>query len=228
MYRLSIILFVVIFFIGCSSKHEVKLDRALDNTIVVDRHIQKTEKITIRDENETKILLTASYLNAEESFEDDDNRINEKFIIGLYRADGIKDADLISDEQNLTIHIAYPKPTKRDHFTRKERKKRAKGVSRLPLVVKRLPHSDKLLKDMSFINNWSSYYLVEFPHSINKRFYLTYQNKTHGFTIKKIVKSKKSLKSEKNQKIKKGKKVVKKKIIYKKYRLYFSKKGKYL
>jgi len=222
MYRLSIILFVVIFFIGCSSKHEIKLDRALNKTIIVDRHIQKTEKITIRDENETKILLTASYLNAEESFEDDDNRVNEKFIIGLYRADGIKDADLISDEQNLTIHIAYPKPIKRDHFTRKERKKRAKGVSRLPLVVKKLSQSDKLLKDMSFINNWSNYYLVEFPHSIDKKFYLTYQNKTHGFTIKKIVKSKK------DTKIKKDKKVTEEKIIYTKYLLYFSKKGKYL
>jgi hypothetical protein len=213
---------VAIFFIGCSSKHEVKLDKALDKTITVDRHIQKTEKITIRDENETKILLTASYLNAEESFKDDDNRVNEKFIIGLYRADGMKDTDLISDEQNLTIHIAYPKPTKRDHFTRKELKKRAKGVSRLPIVVQKLSQKDKLLKDMSFINNWSSYYLVEFPHSINKKFYLTYQNKTYGFTIKKIVKSKKS------KKTKKDKKVTQEKIIYTKYRLNFSKKGKYL
>jgi len=255
MYRLSIISLLVIFFVGCSSKHEARLDRDLKKTIVTDRHIQKTEKIAIRDVNETKILLTATYLNAESSLEDDRNRVNEKFIIGLYRVDGIKDMDLISDEQNLTIHIAYPKPTKRDNFSRKELKKRAKGVDRLPLKVVKLSLDNPLLKNMSLINSWSSYYFVEFPHSIKRRFTLTYQNKTYGFTIKKIsakISAKKgiknstkksaksrvksgaknsansSAKNSANSSAKSNKKEKKEKIVYKKYILRFSKKGKYL
>ncbi|SFV64953.1 hypothetical protein MNB_SV-6-1445 [hydrothermal vent metagenome] len=212
MYRLSIISLVIILFMGCSSKHETKLDRDLEKSIVVDRNIQKTEKITIRDENETKILLTATYLNAESSLADDSNRVHEKFIIGIYRVDGIKDMDLISDEQNLTIRIAYPKPTKRDHFSRKELKKRAKGVVKLPVAVKKLSHNDPILRNMSLVNSWSSYYFVEFPHSINKKFTLTYQNKTYGYTIKKSTDGNSS----------------KEKVIYTKYRLNFSKKGKYL
>ncbi len=231
MYRLLIISLMVIFVVGCSSKYETKLGRDLKKTVEVDRHIQKTEKISIRDANETKILLAATYLNAERSYNDDNHRVNEKFIIGLYRVDGDKDADLISSEQNLTIHIAYPKPTKRDHFTRKEKKKRAKGFNALPIAVKRLSMSDPLLKNISLVNSWSSYYLVEFPHSINKKFYLTYQNKTYGYTIKKsVVTTNSKNKGQKVKSAKQGKKTTEKKdkIIYKKYILNFSKKGKYI
>ncbi len=222
MYKVLVGSLVMIFFISCSSKHEAKLDRNLGKSIAMDRHIQKTEKVAIRDVNETKVLLTATYLNADSSLRDEKDKVNEKFVVGLYRVDGMKDMPLISDEQNLTIHIAYPKPTKRDHFSRKELKKRAKGVDRLPLSVKKLAYNNPLLKDISLVNTWSSYYLVKFPHSIETKFTLTYQNRTYGITIKKIKKSTKLKVSNKDSN------KTKKKIIYKKYKLYFSKKAKYL
>jgi len=105
---------VVIFFAGCSLKNEKSLSKSLERSLEFDTHMQKTEKITINDMNETKILLTLSYLNSSESIVDEENSINEKFIVGLYRADGLYGDSFIDDTQSLSIHIDYPKPKRKE------------------------------------------------------------------------------------------------------------------
>jgi len=170
----------IILIVGCSSKSEYNLGVSLDKSLITDKHLQKSEKITIKDSNETKILLTATYLNSEESIFDDKDIVNEKFIIGYYQVDGIDSGGLISEDQDISIHISYPKPKRREKFTKAQRDERAKGMDKLPLSIKELSYSDPMLKNIPIVNRWSRYYLVEFPHSIDKRFTLTYRNKIYG------------------------------------------------
>jgi hypothetical protein len=170
----------IVLIAGCNSKYEYNLGVSLDKSLMIDKHLQKSEKITIKDSNETKILLTATYLNSEESIFDEKNIVNEKFIIGYYQVGGMDSEGLISDNQDISIHIAYPKPKKRERFTKAQRDERAKGMDRLPISIKELSYSDPMLKSIPIVNRWSRYYLVEFPHSIDKRFTLTYRNKIYG------------------------------------------------
>lgn len=194
---------------GCGSKKEKSLGYSLEQRLVLDKNMQKTERVVIRDVNETKIALTASYLNSSESLEDEDNRVTEKFVVGLYQVTGLDDTSLINDDQNLTIHIAYPEPKKGQHFNKKERKLRAKGMNKLPIIVKKLSQNDPLLKNRVMVNSWSSYYYVEYPHSIKKKFSLTYQNKIYG--VKEVIKSDGN-----------------KSTTYIKYTMPFAKKAKYI
>jgi len=171
---------MLIFFAGCSIKNEKNLSKSLDQSLAFDTNMQKTEKIIIKDANETKMSLSLSYLNANESIIENDKSVNEKFIVGLYRADGIYSDTLIDDEESLSIHIDYPKVKHKERLTQEQRAQRAKGRDSLPLVVKRLALSDPLLKNMSMVNSWSSYYYIEFPHSISKTFTITYQTTRYG------------------------------------------------
>ena len=200
---------MVLIFVGCGSKKEKSLGYSLEQRLVLDKNMQKTEKVTIRDVNETKITLTASYLNSIESLSDKHHRVTEKFIIGLYQVGGVSDEALINDNQQLTINVAYPEPTKGEEFNKKERKERAKGMDKLPIIVKRLSQNDPILKNRVLVNSWSSYYYAEFPHSIKEKFTLTYQNKIYG--------QKKVVNSDGNETIK-----------YTKYTMPFAKKGKYV
>lgn len=170
---------MLIFFAGCSIKNEENLSKSLDKSLAFDTNMQKSEKIIIKDLNETKIALSLSYINANESIKDMDSSVNEKFIVGLYRADGIYSETLLDDKESLSIHIDYPKANHKERLTQKQIVQRAKGRDSLPLVVKRLALSDPLLKNMSMVNSWSSYYYIEFPHSISKTFTITYQNRVY-------------------------------------------------
>ncbi len=215
--------------------------------------MQKTENIKLSQDGEVKIFLTATYLNGEESVLDEDKKIKEKFIVGLYQADDVNLTGLINADQNLTINIKYPKSDK--EFTRAEKIERKKGVDKLPVSVKKLSLDDPLLKNVPLINTWNSYYYVEFPHTERKMFSLTYQNKVYG--KKKMKKKKDEKEKTKKNKSKNEKKVTEEdtktkqgknkkaenkkkdkdtkekdekaeKQEYKKYTLKFSKKAKYL
>ena len=240
MIRYIILLGLMLLSMGCNSKNEIAMTKSLEQMSSIGKVMQKTEKISINDGNETKVFLTATYLNGEESLVDEKDRVREKFIIGLYLADNINPENLINADQNLTINIPYPESDK--EFSRKERIKRNKGLDKLPLLVKKLSPDDPMLKNIPMVNSWSSYYYVEFPHSKKDHFSLTYQNKIYGkipMKKKKAVKSKKKKKTkilkQKKQKpqsvnIKSKKKKIEKvqKQQYRKYRLNFSKKYKYI
>ena len=238
---------VILFFAGCSSKEENHMNRSFGKVSDFGAGMQKTENIKLSKEGEVKIFLTATYLNGEESAADDDKKIKEKFIVGLYQSDDVNYTGLINTDQNLTINIQYPKSDK--EFTRAEKIERRKGVDKLPVSVKELSLDDPLLKNIPLVNTWNSYYYVEFPHTERKMFSLTYQNRVYGKIPmkkskrkkdkkkkeKKLAKRDTKAKQEKNQKTKdRKKKSIKEKDKkaekqeYKKYELKFSKKGKYL
>ncbi len=255
MLRELLLIGMVIFFAGCSSKEENRMNKSFGKISDSGAGMQKTENIKLSQDGEVKIFLTATYLNGEESVLDEDKKIKEKFIVGLYQADDVNLTGLINADQNLTINIQYPKSDK--EFTRAEKIERKKGVDKLPVSVKKLSLDDPLLKNVPLINTWNSYYYVEFPHTERKMFSLTYQNKVYG---KKKMKKKK--KKDEKDKTKKNKSKNEKKVTeedtktkqgknkkaenkkkdkdtkekdekaekqeYKKYTLKFSKKAKYL
>ncbi|MEA3492504.1 MAG: hypothetical protein U9R27_11455 [Campylobacterota bacterium] len=196
---------VAVFFAGCNLKHEESLEKSFEQMTPLGKHMQKTEKITLTKDSEVKILLTASYLNGEASIVDDEDRVHEKFIIGVYQADDVDIAGLINADQSLTINVGYPKSDKR--FTKAQRDIRKRGVDKPPVTVKKLSPGDPLLKNMPMVNNWSSYYYVEFPHTKKKKFELTYQNRIYGKEPKRS--------EEADQ-------------TYTKYKLNFTKRAKYL
>ena len=232
---------------GCESKNEIALDKSLQQMSGSGKRMQRTENIEIKDENGTMVSVTATYLNPQESLRDEKEKLPEKFIVGLYQADDAGMGGLINSEQNLTINLDYPE-TDRD-LSRAERKKRAKGIERLPLRIEPLSLEDPRLKNIPMVNRWSSYYYVEFPHTKKENFVLTYQNKIYG---KKPIKKKKKKEkkvdtskkedqqkkheksgSEKREKEKKSdtasmKKEKKEVQEYKKYKMHFTKKYKYL
>jgi|GEM_PF-1347060 len=257
MLRQLLPIVTIILFMGCGSIHEKRMNRSFEKVSDFGAGMQKTENIKLSEDGEVKIFLTATYLNGEESVLDEDKKIKEKFIVGLYQADDVNHTGLINADQNLTINIQYPKSDK--EFTRAEKIERKKGVDRLPVSVKKLSLDDPLLKNVPLVNAWNSYYYVEFPHTERKMFSLTYQNKVYGKKIKKKKSKKKKnekdkikknksknekkateedtkIKQEKNKKaenkkkdkVKKEKDEKAEKQKYKKYKLNFSKKGKYL
>jgi len=225
---------------GCGSIHEKRMNRSFDKVSDFGAGMQKTENIKLSEDGEVKIFLTATYLNGEESILDDDKKIKEKFIVGLYQADDVNHTGLINADQNLTINIKYPKSD--EEFTREERIERRKGIDKLPVSVKKLSLDDPLLKNIPMVNTWNDYYYVEFPHTERKVFSLTYQNKVYGKKKKKKKNKKKKdekdktkkkvtkedTKTKQTKKKDKAKKEKAEKQEYKKYRLKFSKKGMYL
>ncbi len=169
---------LIVFYAGCSSKDETHLEKSFKETIGSGVLIQKTEKIKLGEGDEVKISLAATYLNDEESILDETNKVREKFIVSLYQSDDFNSSGLISTDQNLTLNIQYPESDK--EFTRAEKKKRSKGIDRLPLVVQELSLSDPKLKNIPMVNSWNKYYYVEFPHTRRKKVTLVYQNKIYG------------------------------------------------
>ena len=220
MYIRSIILMsVVLFYSGCTSKNEIAMEKSLSQMGSYGKEMQKTEKLSITDNGEVKVFLTATYLNGKQSVEDEKNQVREKFIIGLYQTGDINTTGLINKDQNITINVQYPKSDKA--FTKAEKIKRSKGMEKLPTLVKKLTPNDPLLKNIPMVNSWSEYYYVEFPHTQNENFALTYQNKIYG---KIPLKNNNINKTAKNNKTKEKKEIQQ----YKKYKMYFSKKYKYL
>ncbi len=196
---------VAVLFAGCNLKHEKSLEKSLEQMTSLGTHMQKTEKITLTQEDEVKVLLTASYLNGEASIIDDEGKVNEKFIIGVYQADDVGIVGLINADQSLIINVSYPKSDK--EFSKAQRDIRKRGIDKPPVMVKKLSLSDPLLKNMPMVNAWNSYYYVEFPHTQKKKFELIYQNKIYG---------------------KKPKKTEEAVQTYTKYKLNFTKRAKYL
>ena len=191
----------IVFYTGCSTKGEKRMEKAFAKTTGSSTLMQKTEKIKISENNEVKVSLAVTYLNDEESIMDDKNKIREKFIINIYRSDDVNSTGLIDAEQKLTLNIQYPESDK--EFNRAEKIKRDRGIDRLPLKIQKLSLSDPLLKNIPMVNSWNSYYYVEFPHTRRKKFALVYQNKRYG--------------QERTEK-----------SLYTQYKLHFTKREKYL
>ena len=141
----------LVLIVGCSSKDEEKFFTVYEKNKAYHFELQKTEKAQLYDdENVTKALLTATYLYI--PTEDQNDTRDEKFIVGLY----VDDEEFMGSDYNLTLGNTLPKK------------------------VKKLSENDPLLKDISFVSEWSTFYLFTFPHTDKKSFKLLFQSGQYG------------------------------------------------
>jgi hypothetical protein len=59
------------------------------------------------------------------------------------------------------------------------------------IAIKRLNKNDKRLKDIAYVTDWGSYYLVTFEHTNSKRFSLVFESEKYGkgtFSFAKVAK----------------------------------------
>lgn len=117
------------------------------------KFLQKTEKIQLYDENITKAMLTATYLYTP-NYEKNDAR-DEVFVVGIHLDDQVFEK---LDTQGYALTL--------NGKTAKE--------------VKVLSLEDERLKDISFVSEWGSYYLVTFPHIKSKKVTLVFTSEVYG------------------------------------------------
>jgi len=137
---------------GCTNKGQTELLTHYEKNKHYHKELLKTEKVQLYENNLTKVALTATYLDS--SYADQNSTNDERFIIGLYVDDEIERNNAF--DFNLTLNGMEPK-------------------SIVPLK-----HTDKRLKDISFVSDWSNYFLVTFPHVSAKRFKLVFESDTYG------------------------------------------------
>jgi len=153
MHAISLMVAAMILLLGCSSKEEKSFTDIYEKNKSYHLQLQKTEKTQLYDGNVTKAMLTATYLFTE-SADLNDTR-DEKFIVGINIEDEEERA-LSTGDYNLTLAGIPPKN------------------------VKLLAHSDPLLKDISFVSDWSQFYLFTFPHTNRKSFTLVFASDLYG------------------------------------------------
>ena len=153
MVRLSIAFIAIVLLLGCTSKSEKDLMEAYTAKISYHKQLQKTEKTQLYQDNETKVMLTATYLYTP-SDEQNDTR-DEVFIVGLHLHDE-GDQNINNSEYNLTLN------------------------GQVPNEIKVLNSDDERLKELSFVTNWAEYYLVNFPHVPGKKLTLVFESERYG------------------------------------------------
>lgn len=153
MVRVSIAFIAIVLLLGCASKKEKDLMQTYSEEINYYKKLQKTEKTQLYHENVTKAMLTATYLYIS-NFEKSDTR-DEVFIVGIHLED--EDSQHINTEgYALTLNG-----------------KRAKEIKALSL-------DDERLKEIPFVIEWGSYYLVTFPHTSSKKVTLVFESQLYG------------------------------------------------
>jgi hypothetical protein len=142
-------------FAGCSSKEEKALLQVYNKEKVYHKKLLQTEKIQLYDSNETKVLLTATYIFEQSDVKKEDDRRDEVFIVGFYIEDETV-RDLLAEDFNLTLNGTLPKSVK---------------------VLKR---SDKRLKKIPLVTEWGDYFEVVFPHTQSTKFDLVFSSEMYG------------------------------------------------
>jgi len=153
MHNILLILSAIILFEGCSSKEQDLLAKSYNEKKEYHKKLQKTEKIQLYDSQVTKAMMTATYL-FEQSSNKNDKR-DEVFVVGIYAED--EESNFLNKSKyTLTLNSVEPKS------------------------IKLLDENDPLLKDISFVSDWSKFYLVKFPHTSSKSFKLIFESDTYG------------------------------------------------
>jgi hypothetical protein len=142
-------------FAGCSSKEEKALLQVYNKEKVYHKKLLQTEKIQLYDGNETKVLLTATYIFEQSDVKKEDDRRDEVFIVGFYMEDETV-RDQLAEDFNLTLNGTLPKSVK---------------------VLKR---SDKRLKEIPLVTEWGDYFEVVFPHTQSTKFDLVFSSEMYG------------------------------------------------
>jgi len=138
---------------GCTNKEQTELLSKYEKNRHYHKQLLKTEKVQLYDGNLTKVALTATYLN-DNTATDNNQSEDERFIVGLYVDDEIE--EMHAFDFNLTLNGEEPKQ------------------------IMPVPYDDAQLKDISFVSDWSRFYLVRFPHVDAKRLKLVFESATYG------------------------------------------------
>lgn len=233
MLKLGIVVFSIVFLIGCTTKKEDALMDSYKEHVDYHKQLQKTEKIQLFENNATKAVVTATYLYTQ-NFEKYDQR-DEQFIVGVHLEDetvvdtkdiieifGIRDADdikkmrdrqkressvvpnsLYDDMMSLldpkadTLKTTNKKKTKKNKNTtnnttnNKVKKFGLMLQGKNAIEIKTLSKDDRRLKDIAYVTDWGSYYLVTFEHTKSKRFSLVFKSEKYGkgtFSFAKVAK----------------------------------------
>jgi len=151
--RLSIAFIALALLLGCTSKEELELMQAYNDKINYHKYLQKTEKTQLYEDNVTVAMLTATYLYTK-NYDKNDTR-DEMFVVGIHLEDEESEYPA-SQEYTLTLNGEAAKE------------------------VKGLALDDERLKDISFVSEWGSYYLVTFPHVKSKKITLVLDSEMYG------------------------------------------------
>jgi len=176
MRRILLGMTAVVLFGGCTSPERVKLLKTYEKEKTYHKRLIKTEKVQLYEGDLTKVTLTATYLNRNsrakegekdsfinymnpfEIFEDREKRTpkeDERFIVGIYVDDEGMESEPLYDF-DLMLNKKAPKN------------------------IQPLSHNDPRLKDISFIAEWSQFFLVTFPHINSDRLTMEFESKQYG------------------------------------------------
>jgi len=138
---------------GCSSKTDDPLKERFEKNKTAYRYLQKTEKAQLYDQNVTKAFLTATYLYLPgKKLSEDKN--DEAFIVGVYLEED--PLNRIGKAYLLTLDGEKPKS------------------------IQPIAKDSLSLKEIPFVTEWNSYYLVTFPHTSCKNFTLAFESSRYG------------------------------------------------
>ena len=155
---ISALAFLTLFH-GCSSKEETQFFSVYEKNKNYHFNLLKTEKTELTDGEYTKALLTATYLyrplSSEEMEKKKKDTRNEVFIVGLS----------LDDEEEMPFSLST---------------NTLKLEDTAPKSVKILAKNDPRLKGISFVSEWSQFYLFTFPHTDKKSFVLNFENERYG------------------------------------------------
>ncbi|RRS30031.1 MAG: hypothetical protein P794_08745 [Epsilonproteobacteria bacterium (ex Lamellibrachia satsuma)] len=153
MRNIVLVLGAMALFTGCASKEEKAFIRSYEKQKPYHKKLQKTEKIQLYDGEDTKALLTATYL-FEPGLEKKDER-DETFIVGVY----------LEEETMQTFD--------RGGFS-------LTLDGKIPKSIKKLEKNDPQLDDIPFVTEWNQFYFVTFPHVSSKSFKLIFESDLYG------------------------------------------------
>ena len=153
MVKFSIAFIGIVLLMGCTSKTEKVLMETYSQDISYHKQLQKTEKTLLYKNDQTEVMLTATYLYT--PIDELHDLRDEEFVVGVHlneKAYGKID----SSDYNLTLNGQAPKS------------------------IQKLALDDERLKELSFVTQWADYYLVTFPHESSKKITLVYEHKMYG------------------------------------------------
>jgi hypothetical protein len=153
MRNIILTLSVMALLAGCTSKEEKALMQAYEKNRSYHKQLQKTEKTQLYDGDITKAMLTATYLNEQNI--DKKDKPYEVFVVGVYLEES-EEISLDQEGYSLTLNGNAPKS------------------------IQKVEKGDPVLENISFVSEWSSFYLVTFPHVSSQSFKLIFESDRYG------------------------------------------------
>lgn len=152
MFKRVILAVALTLLAGCTSKSEKALMDVYEKNRTYHKLLLKTEKIQFYENNESRVLVTATYLQDPAA---DEKQEDEVFVVGI-NTDGAIPQGLNEGEFSVTLE---GKPAK---------------------SITPLEKNSPYLKHISFVSDWTQFSLVRFAHIDKKRFTLVFTSKTYG------------------------------------------------